>query len=300
MSNFKPLLAAEADLEIIDWDNCWVSVKLDGIRAIVIDGVVMSRSLKPIPNKFVQSVFGHQKFNGMDGELLVGPWNSPTVYHDTFSGVMKAEGEPEVTFALFDNVLMPQAEYQERHASLSAWQTLHESIIVVPQTGVVGPNHLSEFESGVLDDGYEGVMLRNFRGPKSLYKFGRSTAKEGTLLKLKRFSDKEATIIGVEEEMQNNNEATTDELGHTKRSSHQENKVGKGRLGALVCRIDIGLTTEVEFRIGTGYTAKQRQDLWDMRDKLLGKLVKFKSFDVGVKDAPRFPVFLGLRDEIDM
>jgi DNA ligase 1 len=139
------------------------------------------------------------------------------------------------------------------------------------------------------------VMLRHRSGPKSRYKFGRSTAKEGTLLKLKRFTDDEAVIVGFEEELFNGNAAVVDELGHTKRSSHQENMVGKGRLGAMVCKTRDG----VEFRIGTGFVASQRQELWDTRSSLVGKLVKYKHFPIGAKTAPRFPVFLGFRSEID-
>jgi len=35
-------------------------------------------------------------------------------------------------------------------------------------------------------------------------------------------------------------------------------------------------------------------------DNLMGKVVKYKSQPTGVKDKPRFPVFLGFRDKVDM
>ena len=63
----KPMLAAPSDGNDLKYP-IMVSPKLDGVRAIIIDGVVMSRSLKPIPNKYVQSLFGLEKFNGFDGE----------------------------------------------------------------------------------------------------------------------------------------------------------------------------------------------------------------------------------------
>ncbi len=96
--------------------------------------------------------------------------------------------------------------------------------------------------------------------------------------------------------MANNNEATRDELGRTKRSTHQENKSGKGRLGALVCRTESG----VQFNIGTGFDADQREKLWKIGVNLIGRYVKYKYFAIGVVEAPRFPVFLGWRDPIDM
>jgi DNA ligase-1 len=56
----------------------------------------------------------------------------------------------------------------------------------------------------------------------------------------------------------------------------------------------------VEFDIGTGFTADQRQLLWSVGDNLIGRVVKYKSQPTGVKEKPRFPVFLGFRDAVDM
>ena len=78
------------------------------------------------------------------------------------------------------------------------------------------------------------------------YKLGRSTARDGALLKLKCFEDAEAQVIGFVELLHNNNEATRSELGRTKRSSARAGKSVSGMLGALV----VG----VEFEVGTGYT----------------------------------------------
>jgi DNA ligase-1 len=289
---FKPLLASPVDFDKLDYGNTWLSCKLDGIRAIVIDGVVMSRKLKPIPNAHVQRLFGGLEH--LDGELIVGEPNAKDVYQKTCSGVMSADGEPDVRFFAFDHIEDPTAEYCRRFVRLSEYAS--DLVKVVTQHGLLDHASLLDLETFYLEQGYEGVMLRAFQGPRSFYKFGRSTPKETTLLKLKRFEDAEAVVVGFEEEMRNDNEATTDALGRTKRSSHAENKVGKGRLGALVCQAPEG----IEFNIGTGFTAAQREHLWIERSTWLGRIAKYKSFAIGVKDAPRFPVFLGWRDPIDM
>src|SRR5437899_138139 len=91
--------------------------------------------------------------------------------------------------------------------------------------------------------GFEGVMLRKPDGP---YKFGRSTVREGYLMKVKRFTQEEAVVVGYEEQETNLNEATKDALGHTKRSSHKAGKRPAGVLGAL--RVSNG---HGEFSIGT-------------------------------------------------
>ena len=290
MSTFKPLLAAPVDFDKLDLTDMAASVKLDGIRAIVRDGVVMSRNLKPIPNAHVQKMFGHLEH--YDGELIVGDPTSKTVYHDTYSGVMSSDGEPNVRFFAFDHIEEPDADYETRYEKLVE----SDVVVVLCQHMVCSRDEIHALEERYLEEGYEGVMLRKARGPNSKYKFGRATARSCTLLKCKRFTDSEAMIIGFEELMKNGNEATTDALGHTVRSSHQENLIPIGTLGALVCRTPEG----VEFRIGTGFDQKTRQYIWNNKEYLDRQMVRFKSFKIGEKDAPRFPVYLGFRSPIDM
>jgi DNA ligase-1 len=102
-------------------------------------------------------------------------------------------------------------------------------------------------------------------------------------------------VLGFEEQMRNDNEAKKDALGRTERSSHKENRHGKGTLGALKVR---DLATGVRFDIGTGFTDAERQAIWDNQDEWFGAEVKYKSQPVGVKDKPRFPVFLGRRVDL--
>lgn len=289
IEGFKPMLASPVDFSKLSYDDLYLSPKLDGIRAIVLDGVVMSRSLKPIPNENVQKRFRHLEY--YDGELIVGPANSPTVYRDTNSGVMSKDGDPDVTFHVFDHVEAPELDY------LLRWNRLrhNDGLRVVEQRQVLSYEDMLDTEEMYLDNGYEGVMLRKGVGPNSKYKFGRATAKSNSLLKLKRFTDSEFQIVGFEERMHNGNEAFTDELGRTKRSSHQENKVGRGDLGALVLDHPAG-----SFTCGTGFDDALRSEIWASRDRYLGQWVKVKHFEIGSKDKPRFPVFLGFRDERDL
>lgn len=302
---FKPLLAKEADFSLIDtWVTdtgaaAWcISPKLDGIRALVHQGVVMSRKGIPIPNAHVQALFGRPEFEHLDGELIVGEPNDPDVYTRTYSGVMKSTGAPKVHLFVFDHTERPCLDYAQRHlaARRVVFGNIADPVYMLDQHPVASEEECRKMEEFFLAGGYEGAMLRRMFGPKSQYKFGRSTAREGTLLKVKRFTDSEATIVGFEEEMANNNEAVKDALGHTKRSSHAENKAGKDRLGALVCELPNG----VRFNIGTGFDAKQRESFWYHRQDLLGRLVTFKHFEIGAQEAPRFPVFKGFRDPIDL
>lgn len=287
--NFKPLLAATVDLDKVKFP-CYVSPKLDGIRVLGMNGKAMTRSLKELPNRYIQSIFASGIYDGLDGEIIVGPPNAPDVYRVTNSAVMSRDGEPNFTYHVFDRWDMPNVRFEDRFIGL------HE--LDIPRISIVPHSRMSEeglldVEQEWLEAGYEGVMGRSIDGA---YKYGRATMKEGILWKLKRFADHEYEVIGFEELMHNENEATVDELGHTKRSSHMENKRGGNVLGALVLRHpEAG-----EFRCGTGFAAADRAEIWANRSSYLGRLAKIKHFEIGVKDLPRFPVFLGFRAEEDM
>ena len=291
MSNlFKPMLATDADLDKLRFPLL-ASAKLDGVRAVVRGGVVYSRSNKPIPNKFVQQKFC--KFEHFDGELICGDPTSKSCYRDTVSVVMSLDKAADnAGFFVFDSVRDLGANYGVRHRWITEKRDLPENVILHDQVLCASLDDVLDYEAECLEDGYEGLILRD---PDAPYKTGRSTVKEGYLLKLKRFVDAEAVIIGFEERMHNGNEATTNELGRTKRSSHKAGKTGRGDLGALICRFG-----DVEFNIGTGFTDDERARIWEDRDNYLGALAKFKYFPVGCKEAPRHPVWLGLRDRRDL
>jgi len=286
MSAFRPMLASDAVLDSLQFPIL-ASAKLDGIRAIVKDGVVLSRSLKPIPNKYVQQQFG--QYEHFDGELIVGSPTSKSCYRDTVSEVMSHDKTNGATLYAFDHIADPAAPYAKRHDAVTA----SANVIKHEQMWCKNLRDVLTYEEHCLDLGYEGLILR---APDGVYKFGRSRPSDGLLAKLKRFTDAEFEVIGYEERMHNANEATTNELGRTARSSHKAGKVGLGDLGALVLQGD-GFT----FSVGTGFDDATRKALWEIRDgDLVGRLAKIKYFAVGMKTAPRHPVFLGFRDGRDL
>ena len=289
---FKPMLATDADLTKLVFPLL-ASAKLDGVRAVVRDGVVYSRSNKPIPNRAVQEIFS--KYTHFDGELICGDPTSKSCYRDTVSVVMSHDKQAgDIGYYVFDHVQRPVATYSQRLAALcTKTYSSADNVILHSQELFTTLEAVLEYEEECLEAGYEGLILRS---PAAPYKMGRSTVSEGYLLKLKRFADDEATIIGFEERMENTNEKTTNELGRSHRSSHQAGKVGRNDLGALLLRTAQG----IEFACGTGFNDEERKQIWDSRATLLGSLVKYKHFTVGAKDAPRHPVFLGFREKIDL
>jgi DNA ligase-1 len=240
--------------------------------------------LKPIPNDHIQSMLSECP-NGLDGEIIIP--------HKTFnqiqSLVMSSDGEPKFEYRVFD--IINDKPYLERIRELKQLDLPEFCKKVIP-VKINDEDELMEYERETVDEWeFEGIMIRSPNGP---YKFGRSTAKQGYLLKLKRFTDAEATIVGFEELQHNDNEATKDELGHTKRSHKKAGMVPGGVLGAFVVR-----DGDKEFRVSTGMTAADRDVYWKNRDQMIGQLVKYRFQESGAKDLPRFPVFLGIRHPDD-
>lgn len=296
---FIPMLAGTCkDLDAIIFP-VFASIKLDGVRATVQGGQLLSRTLKPIPNRAVQALFSRLP-EGLDGELLFGDPAAPDCYRNTVSIVM-SEDKPAtgITFHIFDRrSVMP---FGQRFIQVR--QMCEGYIHEIPVTAhrhqmLFNRAQLDVFEAAAVSAGHEGIMLRKPDGP---YKEGRSTAREGYLLKVKRFADSEAIVLGVTEKMHNGNEAKTNELGRTARSTHKAGLVGTGTLGALCVR---DVKTGVEFEIGTGFTDTERHNIWQSWCygvlSPIGQLAKYKYFALGSKDKPRFPVFLGWRDKRDV
>ena len=290
-----------ASLETIDSIKfpVYVTPKLDGIRCLKIDGQIVSRTFKPIRNAELAAAVKDLLPDGSDGELIMGG-----TFQNTTSMVMSADktiGNEKAYFYWFDYVLDDNKKpYLERINDMKKFVEDHPEILtaspvkIVPlvPTEINTIEELLQYESEVLEEKFEGVMLRSANGP---YKFGRSTLKEFSLVKMKKFDDDEAIITGFSELQKNTNEKTKDEFGYAKRSSHKNGKIDQDTLGSL----DVNWNG-IHFSIGSGFTAEQRKEFWNDRDNLVGKIVKFKYFATGMKEAPRFPIFLGFRSEDDM
>jgi len=292
----RPMLADSIDNTNILQYPVIGSPKIDGIRCLLVNGQAVSRKFKPIPNHHIRETLESIIPEGADGEIIAG-----CTFQDVSSAVMSHDGVPAFTYCMFDLVVRDlERPYQERLKDIDRWwrsnDHAHSIVRVVPTLVLQNEEQLLEFESRCLKEGYEGIMVRTPDGP---YKCGRATLKQGWLLKLKRFHDSEAEIIGFEEQMHNENEKQVNELGLTKRSTAKAGKRPANTLGKFLVR---DLKSGVEFEIGTGegLTQELRKEIWAHQKQYLSRLIKYKSQPTGVKDKPRFPIFLGFRDPNDM
>lgn len=271
----------------------YVSKKLDGIRSTIFNGVAYSRSLKLIPNLSIQKWAKENAacLEGLDGEFIVGSPTSETVFRDTTSFVMSIDKVGEFQFFAFDQVhLISTAE--DRQKTLDALPVIPR-VQVLEQTLVQSEAELEAYRTKAVEGGYEGAMVKKVKGK---YKFGRSSVKEGLLLKLKLFKDAEFKIIGFECKYHNANEAKVNELGRTARSTSKEGMIPMDTLGVLYLETPEGTV----FGCGSGFDDKTRDELWKIRASLPGMYATVKFFDVGGYNVPRFGVFKGIRDKIDL
>lgn len=300
---FKPMLAVTPKL---DKDGkpalrfpLYVQPKLDGIRASVVGGKLLTRTLKQVPNREIFDALSDPQFEGLDGELIVGDPTAEDCYRKTASFCMSgSKTGTSWTYYVFDKWDAPGTFVERYKALLGQSNGLNPAldIQVVPTVTADDGDELELIEQAIVGDGHEGAIARQ---PSSRYKFGRASKTAGELVKLKRFEDAEARVVGVYEELHNGNAGMTNALGRTERSTAKAGKTGKGRLGGFIVS---DIETGVEFRVGTGFSAVERADLWTEwnQKSFAGRVLKYKHFPVGAHERPRHPVALGWRDlELD-
>jgi DNA ligase-1 len=300
-----PMLASPLEADDVPQFPVLATPKLDGIRCLVVllGGVktAVSRNWKPIRNAFIRRHLEEVCPVGFDGEIML---RGSMDFQKVSSAVMSSDGEPDFEYWVFDYVkesLTTPYNVRLSHLRMAHANSpsLHSRVVVVDATTIMDQSALDVYEEWALKEGYEGVMIRT---PSSPYKLGRSSVKQGYLLKVKRFTDGEAVILEVKAKKHNTNEIKQDELGRNRRSSAKAGIEFEERVGGFVVK---DLVTGIQFNIGSGLNEVEghglnRDDLWAKRASLPGKIIKYKSQPTGVKEAPRFPIILGFRDKADM
>ena len=285
----KPMLACAFDSSKARFPYI-ATPKIDGIRFLMVNGVAVSRTFKPIRNVHIQHLLQQYLPDGIDGEITSGD-----NFQSSTSAVMTIEGTPDFKVWIFDYVDANQEEVLPFYLRILNMPVLTPSFEyeILNGSTMNTLEEVEEYERICLEEGYEGVMLRD---PMGTYKFGRSTIKENLLLKVKRFEDDEAVLVAIHEKMSNQNEAQLDAFGNIKRSAALDGMIPCGVAGTLVVQNKEGQ----HFGIGSGLNDHLRKEIWDNKEQYIGKLVKYKFMVHGIKELPRHPVFLGFRDPDDV
>lgn len=302
----KPMLAS-------DWDENKVRFpviaqpKIDGVRGLNLHGNLTGRSLKVHANNFTTAMFSGEAFIGFDGELAAERETHPALCRLTTSALNTIGGEPFLLWWLFD-YLTPQTlnlayldrlyALTERIRELQRPNGLYAGcyrLRAIPWELINNRDELEAFDASNLEAGYEGTCIRD---PNGRYKQGRSTVREGGLLRIKRFIEEDAVVKAIVEGRSNQNEAKINELGLTERSTHQENMIPNGMVGALEC---IDVKTQKMITVSAGCMSHdQRRHYFLNQHELINQTIKYKTFPIGVKDKPRMPTFQCIRAPNDM
>ncbi|OQK15973.1 ATP-dependent DNA ligase [Methyloprofundus sedimenti] len=235
----------------------WVSEKLDGVRARWNGHQLISRGgiALAAPNWFIDG------FPDMplDGEL----WMARGEYQQTVSIIKKQKphsGWKKIKFMIFD---LPdhQGSFSNR---LAVMRNIDEQIqtpylSIIPQYQLSTNEELMHHLKIITNKGGEGIMLHHKTG---IYRSGRSN----DLLKLKLFTDAEASVIGY--------------------------RAGKGQFAGKMGAIKVRSSTGKIFFIGSGFSHKDRE-----RPPAIGSTISFRYQGFTDSGIPRFAVFIRVRNE---
>ncbi len=252
-----PVLLAEPWDGVVDVSDWWISEKLDGVRAYW-DG---TQFLSRLGNLFAAPEWftaGLPKVP-LDGEL----WLDRKQFQKTVSIVRRkdqSEHWRQIRYIVFDAPVLREP-FEQRMEYLNDLVRSHgpQYAVAHAQTRCLGVSHLKDELQRVEALGGEGLMLRQ---PASHYVVGRSS----TLLKVKTFHDAEARVVG-----------------HQPGAGRH-----KGRLGALLVRLPDG----TEFSVGTGLSDAEREI-----PPPVGSLITFRYQELSDGGVPRFPSYVGIRQE---
>lgn len=314
--SMKPQLAEDAQLDKVQFP-CIVQPKIDGVRALNLNGTLTGRSLKTFEGFGITEYFSRDEFIGLDGEMILG--EKPNCTERLCSATTGAMGRfkdvtemPNLTWWVFDHVSpdMLGQPYAWRYDVLRkrVARLNHPRVKLVPMYEVVGPSELKRFIGEFADAGYEGTIIRN---PGAPYKPGRATLKGQELWRVKPWADAEILVTGFTEGEINGNEAKKNALGRTERSSAKAGMIPNGQVGSiqgtLLSNFHDPITGKLLFKqglpitVGSGeMTVNEAKAFFENPDVLIGRIAKFKHMTHGVKDLPRFPTFVSLRLAEDM
>jgi len=312
----KPQLAEDAILEKVRFPVI-VQPKIDGVRALNLDGRLTGRSLEPFEGFGVTEMFSNPTFQGLDGEMTLG--SNPTGDRlcslttgamGRFKGVTEA---PDLHWWVFDLVTPGSMNLTYYHRfqklrreheinaclSVPGWDRVH----VVPFWIAHNMDELQEIIARLFAQGYEGAILRN---PDAPYKEGRATQAGQEIWRVKPWADAEILVTGITEGAVNTNAAKKNALGRTERSSAKEGLVPNGQVGSIQGRLladfHCPFTKRVLFKkglpvtVGPGkMTVKEAMHYFENPHEIVDHIVKFKHMPFGTKDQPRFGTYLSHR-----
>lgn len=256
----KAMLAHKYNSKKHSGKKFYASEKLDGIRAMFLDGVLYTRGGNPVraPAWFLEQI----PDGTFDGELFGGRGK----FQETSSIVMGPSTNPlwkTITYKIFDDWKSTDPfskTYDRLTRKLPLCSSSTSAIVCLePHTEVSNNRSIQSFYDDVIGQGGEGLMLRS----NVSYKPG---TRSNAILKVKKMQDAEAKVVGFD--------------------------INSGTIKSLVCTwVNPGFDRSVTFKVGSGLSGSER----DPKAFTLGDVITVQYFELTKSGKPRFPVFKGIR-----
>jgi len=283
----RPMLAARLEDPRDLRYPALLTPKFDGVRCLRVGADVLTKSFKLVPNAHIRDLVGKLP-EGLDGELV-----SPGDFSSCQSSVMRRSGQPEFCYCVFDWLQDESTGYGKRTEQLHLLPNQPWLKVVMPRL-VHSELGFLRYEEEALAQGFEGVVARS---PDSPYKFGRSSLREGYMVKCKRVKSSEAIVTGFAERMHNGNPIVPDAFGRAARPGGQALHLPMGTLGSLLGK---DVKTGGDVRVGSGFSDAERARVWADQNATMGRVFTYVYQELGSDGKPRFPRFKGWRDVRDM
>lgn len=319
---FKPQLCPndEIDIKTLTYPLL-ISTKLDGCRLLAKQGVLVTRSLKPLVNKQLTDKFEPlRKFTEeqnltLDGEVFapgipfqfivscfmtedcfakssIKKWKELCEEHNF--NMTREDVLEKLKFYCFDSIENENndVEFKQRQ-EFAKLCMMRFPDIAFPVEHIMANNYVeveNVFEQ-VLADGYEGLIIRN---PKSPYKYNRCRVSENNSYKLKPWVTEDAKIIGFVQATQVNEdvEKTITELGGSRTSKRQEDRHTIEKAQAFI--VDFN---GKQLSVPIAMPDSMKEYIWTHQGEYLNKWIEYKYMTVGMKDLPRIPKFIRMRED---
>lgn len=253
---------------------CYVQRKLDGTRCVGIPGVgLFSRNRKPYIHlnhikDEVNTLVDEMGDVQLDGELYADPKD---LTFQQIVGLVKkekltgddVENQKLIYYNLYD--LINDEKYDKRKERLEKLFETHKFkyLKLVQTEECKTADEVRGFHDKYVDEGYEGLMLRNKDGK---YKEGLRSA---DLQKFKMFDDDEFKVIGFGD--------------------------GEGiEKGLVIWKCET--KEKKEFDVRPRGSHEERAELFKQASRYIGKDMSVRYFGLTDDGIPRFPVGVGFRD----
>lgn len=260
-----PMLAKSFDDEKhkIDWNNCFIQPKLDGMRCLAHiksngNVTLISRDGKIITN--MEHIMNDLSTIGediiLDGELYA----HGLTFQENMKLIKKWRTNTSelIKFHVYD--ILNDLPFKDRKIRefIKDLNTCQE----VSTYEIINKEKLDYFHAINISEGYEGSIIR--WGNEGYKKNGRSS----NLLKFKDFKDMDLEIFQI----------TSNDANPLHGTPHFNLK-GKA------------------FKAGVKMSHEDREDLLTNKDKYIGKIANIRYFELTDEGIPRFPVMIGIHSD---